>query len=64
MAYENISDAYDSLGRYMAFYNGKRRHQSLDRNTPGSVYDQDAIREVAYPGEALIVVTNYWSHFN
>ena len=29
--YDSISDACASLGRYFAFYNSKRRHQSLDR---------------------------------
>jgi putative transposase len=46
-AYESIGDARDSLGRYFAFYNSKRRHQSLDRKTPDSVYYQDAVREAA-----------------
>jgi putative transposase len=46
-AYESISDARESLGRYFTFYNSKRRHQSLDRQTPDSVYYQDAAREAA-----------------
>jgi putative transposase len=46
-AYDSIGDARDSLGRYFAFYNAKRRHQSLDRQTPDSVYYQDAARMVA-----------------
>ena len=46
-AYESIGDARDSLGQYFAFYNSKRRHQSLDRQTPDSVYYQAAVREAA-----------------
>ena len=46
-AYESIGDARESLGRYFAFYNGKRRHQSLDRQTPDSVYYQNAVGEAA-----------------
>ena len=46
-AYDSIGDARDSLGRYFAFYNAKRRHQSLDRQTPDSVYYHDAARMAA-----------------
>jgi len=46
-AYDSIGEARASLGRYFAFYNGKRRHQSLDRRTPDSVYYQDAARMAA-----------------
>ena len=46
-AYDSIDDARASLGRYFAFYNAKRRHQSLDRQTPDSVYYQDAVRMAA-----------------
>jgi len=46
-AYDSIGDARASLGRYFAFYNAKRRHQSLDRQTPDSVYYQDAARMAA-----------------
>jgi putative transposase len=46
-AYESIGDARDSLGRYFAFYSSKRRHQSLDRKTPDSVYYQDTVMEAA-----------------
>jgi putative transposase len=34
MAYETVSDARASIGRYLAFYNGRRPHSSLDRQTP------------------------------
>ena len=46
-AYDNIGGARASLGRYFAFYNSRRRHQSLDRQTPDSVYYQDAARMAA-----------------
>jgi putative transposase len=46
-AYDSIGDARASLGRYFTFYNTKRRHQSLDRQTPDSVYYQDAARMAA-----------------
>jgi putative transposase len=37
-AYENVSDARTSIGRYLDFYNTKRPHSSLDRHTPNEVY--------------------------
>jgi len=46
-AYDSIGDARDSLGSYFAFYNAKRRHQSLDRQTPDSVYYHDVARMAA-----------------
>jgi len=46
-AYDSIDDARNSLDRYFAFYNTKRRHQSLDRQTPDSVYYRDAVRMAA-----------------
>ena len=33
-AYDTVSEARASLGRYLAFYNGRRPHSSLDRQTP------------------------------
>jgi putative transposase len=33
-AYDTVSDARASIGRYLAFYNGRRPHSSLDRQTP------------------------------
>jgi putative transposase len=46
-AYESIGHARDSLGSYFAFYNAKRRHQSLDRQTPDSMYYLGAARMAA-----------------
>ena len=46
-AYDSVADAKQSLGKYFTFYNQKRRHQSLDRQTPDRVYYQQAAREAA-----------------
>jgi len=46
-AYDSITAARESLGRYFAFYNAERRHQSLDRRTPDSVYYESAARLAA-----------------
>ena len=35
--YENISEAKAGIGRYMDFYNTRRPHSSLDRQTPDDV---------------------------
>lgn len=37
-AYTSVSDARASIGRYLAFYNGRRPHQSLGRQTPDQAY--------------------------
>jgi putative transposase len=37
-AYDTVSDARTSLHRYIAFYNGRRPHSSLDGRTPDQVY--------------------------
>ena len=37
-AYETVSEARASLGRYIDFYNRRRPHSSLDRQTPDQVY--------------------------
>jgi putative transposase len=37
-AYGSVSEARASIGRYLAFYNGRRPHSSLDRRTPDHVY--------------------------
>jgi putative transposase len=46
-AYDGIAAARASLGRYFAFYNTERRHQSLDRRTPDSVYYNSAAKLAA-----------------
>ena len=37
-AYDSVSHAKASLGRYLDFYNTRRPHSSLDRKTPDQVY--------------------------
>jgi len=39
-AYDSVSHARQSLGRYFAFYNSRRPHTALDRKTPDRVYFQ------------------------
>ncbi len=46
-AYDNVGHAKQSLEVYFRFYNERRRHQSLDRQTPDSVYYQTAARRAA-----------------
>jgi putative transposase len=46
-AYDNVGHARQSLDTYFRFYNEKRRHQSLDRQSPDSVYYQTAARREA-----------------
>jgi len=46
-AYDSIAAARASLGRYFAFYNSERRHQSLDRQTPDGVDYESAVRLAA-----------------
>jgi putative transposase len=37
-AYDTVSEARASIGRYLTFYNGRRPHSSLDRRTPDQAY--------------------------
>jgi len=37
-AYDSVSDARASIGRYLDFYNGRRPHSSLDGTTPDHAY--------------------------
>src|SRR5271169_5623183 len=37
-AYDSVGEARVSIGRYLAFYNHKRPHSSLDRRTPDEAY--------------------------
>jgi putative transposase len=37
-AYQNVPEARAALGKYLAFYNTKRPHSSLDRQTPDQAY--------------------------
>jgi len=46
-AYDSIAQARASIGRYMAFFNTERRHQSLGRKTPDAVYFGSADQRMA-----------------
>ncbi|WP_165405067.1 MULTISPECIES: IS3 family transposase [Rhizobium] len=37
-AYKTVSEARVGIGRYLTFYNGRRPHSSLDRQTPDQAY--------------------------
>jgi putative transposase len=37
-AYDSISEAPNSIGRYLDFYNSRRPHSSLDGRTPDQAY--------------------------
>jgi putative transposase len=37
-AYEDVPAVRSSIGRYFAFYNARRSHTALDRQTPDQVY--------------------------
>jgi putative transposase len=37
-AYDTVSDARTSIGRYLGFYNSRSPHSSLDRQTPDQAY--------------------------
>jgi putative transposase len=46
-AYDSVGGARMSIGRYLAFYNGKRPHSSLDARTPDRAYFDGLPTEVA-----------------
>jgi transposase InsO family protein len=37
-AYDSVAEARSSIGNYLAFYNRKRPHSSLDGRTPDQAY--------------------------
>jgi putative transposase len=37
-AYQSVGEARASIGRYLDFYNTRRPHSSLDRQTPDQAY--------------------------
>ena len=37
-AYDSVAAAKDGIAKYFAFYNGRRPHTALDRDTPDAVY--------------------------
>ena len=47
-AYDSVSQARASIGRYLDFYNRRRPHSSLDRRTPDEAYfDHPSLRAAA-----------------
>jgi putative transposase len=46
-AYESVSEARASIGRYLDFYNRRRPHSSLDRQTPDQAYFDNLPQSVA-----------------
>jgi putative transposase len=54
--YEAVPDLHRGLGRYLAFYNDERLHQSLGYRTPASVYQASPSSRVARrPGGDTII---------
>lgn len=37
-AYDSVAEARAGIDRYLSFYNGRRPHSSLDRQTPDQAY--------------------------
>ena len=46
-AYDTVGEARTSIGQYLAFYNGRRPHSSLDRQTPDQAYFNQLPQPVA-----------------
>ena len=46
-AYTNVSEARASISRYLAFYNSRRPHSSLDGKTPDQAYFNQPMPEAA-----------------
>jgi len=46
-AYDSVSEARASIGRYLNFYNGRRPHTSLDGMTPDRAYLNPLLLPVA-----------------
>lgn len=46
-AYDSVAQARASIGKYLTFFNAKRRHQSLGRKTPDAVYYESADQRMA-----------------
>ncbi len=47
--YPTPAEARPGLGRYFAYYNHRRRHRSLNRRTPASVYGLPASSAMSTP---------------
>jgi putative transposase len=46
-AYDSVTAARSSIGRYLEFYNRRRPHSSLDAATPDHAYFNQPIRLAA-----------------
>ena len=46
-AYDSMAHARESIGKYFEFYNEERRHYSLERQTPDTVYFNSEIKMAA-----------------
>jgi putative transposase len=46
-AYDSVTEARVSLGRYLDFYNGKRPHSSLAARTPDQAYFENSPQRAA-----------------
>jgi putative transposase len=46
-SYENVPEARASISQYIAFYNNKRPHSSLDNRTPEEVYSRAHMMAIA-----------------
>ena len=46
-AYASVSEARSGIGRYIAFYNGRRPHSSLDGRTPDQAYFNPLLPDLA-----------------
>ncbi len=63
-AYDSVALARASIGRYLAFFNTERRHQSLGRRTPDQVYYESVDqRKAAYLEGHLSGCPTYGVHF-
>ncbi len=45
-AYESVKEARPSIKTYLAFYNSKRTHQSLEKLTPDEVYFCESMKKL------------------
>lgn len=60
-AYENVAHARIGISRYIAYYNGERRHSSLDRLTPNQAYDAAEPRMIIPPTSNPSSSTGQWT---
>ncbi len=47
-AYANVCEAYSGIGAWLSFYNIERRHQSLEKLTPMTVYQTGVVERAAW----------------